>query len=484
MKMKLLWRVTLAMPVMMLMAATSWATVPPPPVNQIIGLPDGVFDALDEAGCRACHEDSNIVNPGTIPDRHHVLVGEVIPDPTAAPSGDPGDAYACLSCHELEIDPDTGAFVFVNFRDCLLCHSQIAGASVHHSTATAESLDCKACHGPIDNPLDGHYIPDYPATMVTPYTGFGTGTDGKGGCKFCHAAGIDDATGIEVFDNGITHHSTGVGQGVIPGSDLDCSLCHDLDSGAPLNIRRCQACHGVNSLHNIQADSNGDGEINVGKEDPWYGHVGDNVDCNGCHLNSWRKNASILPVGPVIPHIDSLSQSRVTAGVETSITITGSAFINSVYSSVVRLTAPDGTETTVVPSEVCGTSMVVTIPAGLTRGNYDLRAVKTSKVSNCANISVVPEVVITAVVRVGGTVTITGSGFCDYVDATDSGTGVFMTTTKTIPCPVLSWNDTEIVVECGRSSGTIEVHSVYGTATIEVAGDDAPVRPVRIRILR
>ncbi len=59
-----------------------------------------------------------------------------------------------------------------------------------------------------------------------------------------------------------------------------------------------------------------------------------------------------------------------------------------------------------------------------------------------------------------------------------------MTTTKTIPCPVLSWNDTEIVVECGRSSGTIEVHSVYGTATIEVAGDDAPVRPVRIRILR
>jgi hypothetical protein len=164
--------------------------------------------------------------------------------------------------------------------------------------------------------------------------------------------------------------------------------------------------------------------------------------------------------------------------------MTGSAFVNSVYSSVVRLTAPDGAEITLVPSEVSGTSMVVTIPAGLARGNYDLRAVKTSKVSNCASISVVPEVVITSVDRVGGTVTITGSGFCDYVDATDSGTGVFITTTKTIPCPVLSWNDTEIVVECGASSGTIEVHSVYGSASIEVGGDDAPVRPVRIRIQR
>ncbi|MEA1933131.1 MAG: hypothetical protein U9N60_01660 [Thermodesulfobacteriota bacterium] len=489
-KAKVLWSLTLTTTVMLVMVAASRATVPPPPVNQIIGLPDGVFNDLVEAGCRACHEDPNIVNPGTLPDRHHLLVGEVIIDPTAAPHGTPGDIYECLSCHELQYDSDTGGYVLVSFRDCLLCHQQIPGeASVHHMTAKAEEQDCKACHGPIDNPLDGHYIPDYPVSMVTPYPGLGTGVDGKGGCAFCHAEGTDDATGIPVFDNSVTHHSTGIGWGVIPGSQLGCSLCHDMNSPAPANVRRCEVCHGVNSLHNIQADSDGNG-VNPGEEEPWYGHIGNNIDCNGCHANA-PIVASILPASPIIPNISGLSRSTVTAGVETSVTITGSVFINGVYSSVVSLTAFDCTETTLTPLEISGTSMVVTIPADLACGNYAVRAVKETQVSNCVNISLVPDVVITSVDRGIGTATIAGSGFCDYVNATDSGTGVFMTTTKTIgkgrrattvtttePCPVASWNDTEIVVECGTSSGTIEVYSVYGSTSIDVVGDE-PVRPVK-----
>jgi hypothetical protein len=492
-KAKVLCTSILPMAVMLLMVAASWATVPPPPVNQTIGLPDGIFNNLDEAGCRACHEDPGIVNPGTIPDRHHLLVGQVIIDPTAAPNGEPGGTYECLSCHELQYDPGTGAYVFVNFRDCLLCHLQIPmQASVHHMTPAA-AKDCKACHGPIDNPGDGHYIPDYSPSMMTPSPGLGAGVNGMGGCEFCHVAGTDDATGIDVFDNSETHHSTGIGWGIIPGSEPDCLLCHDMHSPAP--IRRCEDCHGIKSLHNIQADSNGDGEINPGEEAPWYGHIGNDIDCNGCHAN-YPAAASTLDITSIIPNISGLSQSTVTAGAETSITVTGSAFINDVYSSVVSLTAPDGTETTLTPTEISGISMVVTIPADLGRGNYALRAVKafddnSSQVSNRVNISLVPKLVITSVDRVGGTATITGSGFCDYVKATDSGTGVFMTTTKTIgkgrkttnvtttnPCPIKSWNDTEIVVECGTSSGTIEVDSVYGSASVDVVGEELVI-PVK-----
>ena len=500
MKAKVLWSLTLTTGVMLVMVAASWATVPPPPVNQIIGLPDGVFNNLDEVGCRACHEDLNIVNPGTLPDRHHLLVGEEIIDPTAAPHGTPGEIYGCLSCHELQYDSDTGGHVLISFRDCLLCHQQIPKqASVHHMTAAAEEQDCKACHGPIDNPLDGHYIPEYPPSMVTPYAGFGTGVDGKGGCKFCHAEGTDSTTGMPVFDNSATHHSTGVGWGVIPGSQLDCFLCHEFDHPAPDNIRRCEACHGVNSLHNIQADSNGDGEINPAEEGPWYGHIGNNIDCNGCHANAMIV-ASTLPVSPIIPNISGLSQSTVTAGVETSVTITGSVFINDVYSSVVSLTASDGTETTLIPEEISGTSMVVTIPANLASGNYALRAVKASQVSNCVNISLVPDVVITSVDRGLGTAAIAGNGFCDYVNATDSGTGVTMTYTKVVgkgvlartltltrPSPVLSWADNEIVVECTFYDCTLEVDSVpvpnMDIANISIAGPDSQALVVNYQLI-
>ncbi len=271
----------------LLISSSAGATVPPPPVNQIIGLPDGVFTDVTELGCRACHEDPDIVAPGTIPDRHHLLVGEIIPDPTAAPNGIPGETYECLACHEQQWDSGTSSYVFVNFRDCLLCHQQFAGqASVHHITASAEAQDCKACHVPIDNPLDGHFIPGYEPSMVTPFPGLGTGTNGQGGCKFCHDAGIDFETGILVWQNYDTHHSTGIGQGTIPGSALECSLCHDFQADENLKIRACEQCHGVSSLHNIQIDSDGDGRLDPGAEMPYFGHIGNNEDCLGCHLGS------------------------------------------------------------------------------------------------------------------------------------------------------------------------------------------------------
>ncbi|MEW6519308.1 MAG: hypothetical protein AB1461_07825 [Thermodesulfobacteriota bacterium] len=456
---------TLAMPAALafVYAVPARADVPPPPVNQNIGIPDGVFNNLVEANCRACHEDANVVNPGSIPDRHHLLVGEPIPDPTVAP-GITGDNYECLSCHELAWDATTFSYSFVAFRDCLECHQQLAGqASVHHMTAKALADDCKACHGPIDNPDDGHYIPVYDTSLVTPVTGLGTGPNGEGGCAFCHDAGTDTASGVAVYTNADTHHSTGLG---LAGK---CILCHQ--SFAPGNpetpiIRDCEVCHGVNSLHNIQVDSDANGSIEPGMESAYYGHIGNQDDCWGCH----GFTAAAAPLsGPVIPDITGLSVKTITAGFDTQLTISGAAFTNLVQgptspielTSSVLLIAADGTETTLTPDSITENTMLVTIPASLAAGNYDLAAVKYGKVSNKVNLAVLPAVNIAAATCSNGVVSITGSGFSQYVNATGSGTSVSLPYAGT-DCTVLSWNDTRILAQCSSCERTIDVDSVFG----------------------
>lgn len=434
------------------------ADVPPPPVNQNMGIPDGVFNNLVEANCRACHEDTTIVQPGTIPDRHHLLVGTTIPDPTAAPAGVPGESYECLSCHQLVWDDATSSYNFISFRDCLGCHEQLAGeASVHHLTAKAQQNDCKACHGPIDNPDDGHYIPSYAPSLVTPNTGTGTGSNGEGGCAFCHDAGVDSATGVTVYANMVTHHSTGLG--------LDtnkCSLCHDVHADTGLEIRQCEACHGVNSLHNIQVDSDGDG-VAPGTESAYYGHIGNQDDCWGCH----GFTAAAAPAsGPVIPDISGLSRSSVTAGFATQITVYGSAFTNLVdgsteLTSTIRLLAGDGAETMLAPDAIAEDNVVVTIPETLEPGNYALAAVKVGNTSNSVNLSVLPEVRITAASCSGGIVSISGSGFSQYVDANGSGTSVSLPEVVG-DCEVLSWTDTNIDAKCSECDPEINVSSVFG----------------------
>ena len=105
--------------------------------------------------------------------------------------------------------------------------------------------------------------------------------------------------------------------------------------------------------------------------------------------------------------------------------------------------------------------------------------------------AVIPEVVIDLVTLAEGTGHIIGSGFGDY---TETETGVFVTTTKTIgkgrratittttePCAIISWTETQIVIECDTTSGTIEVYSVYGTASFDVPCNDRPVKRPRKR---
>lgn len=458
---------TLAMPAALAFtyALPVQADVPPPPVNQNIGIPDGVFNTLVEANCRACHEDTTVVKPETIPDRHHLLVGMTIPDPTAAPAGTPGDAYECLSCHQMVWDDATFTYSFVSFRDCLLCHEQQAGeASVHHLTAKALADDCKACHGPIDNPGDGHYIPTYDPSLVTPQTGLGTGPNGEGGCAFCHDAGTDTASGVTVYTNADTHHSTGLGLPAIG----KCTLCHDVTADDDAKVRQCEVCHGVNSLHNIQVDSDGNG-IDPGTEEAYFGHIGNQDDCWGCH----GFTAAAAPYsGPVIPDISGVSSSTVTAGFATQLTISGAAFTNLVLgptgtielTSSISLKAADGSATVLTPDSITEETIVVTVPATMAPGNYALTAVKGNSASNSVNLAVMPEVKITSASCSNGIVSITGSGFSQYVNASGSGTSVSLPD-AVADCTVLSWSDNSIDAKCGECDPAINVDSVYGEAT-------------------
>ena len=53
-------------------------------------------------------------------ERHHILYDTVIPDPTDAPFGIPGELYDCISCHE--VDTSSGTNEFIVERNCGVCH--------------------------------------------------------------------------------------------------------------------------------------------------------------------------------------------------------------------------------------------------------------------------------------------------------------------------------------------------------------------------
>jgi hypothetical protein len=298
----------------MFLASGSSAAIPAPPVNQLIGIPDTTFDSLNEADCRACHENPIIVDNANIPYRHHLVVETPTPvpsgtcaesgstcernsdcplfDPLAGeiddicsvhtdrpfPDGDAAGNYDCSSCHV------GTATIF----DCTICHIQdIPTPTTHHSTLEAQSRNCQDCHGSIiDNFDDGHIIPTYQPSLVTPVPSGGNGLplnsrlEGAGACNYCHDDGGASPT---IFSNALLHHNTGFGSDV-----TKCEWCHDLS--LPFDddeqIRVCERCHGKDSLHNIQTDSPNSANIGtlvVGGEYAGYGHIGNEDDCWGCH---------------------------------------------------------------------------------------------------------------------------------------------------------------------------------------------------------
>jgi len=337
---------------------------------------------------------------------------------------------------------------------------------------------------------DGHIIPAYEPSLGTPAPSGGNGLplnsegNGAGACDYCHstgtgtfAPGTDTETGILVYKNNKTHHFTGLG------NDNDkCEWCHNLDLSDEYKIRQCEVCHGFESLHNIQADSDGDGIINPGVELPFYGHIGSPDDCWGCHGYT-SASAPATGSGPVIPFINSSDVSVVTAGTNTPVTLSGSAFTNldqgiERLSSIV-LTAADGSTASLTADSISADSLTVTIPDTIATGNYALRAAKNSKESNPVTISVKPAVTITEVKcrKRRGMLIIRGSGFGDKIEGTDAYINIVVNGEMV---DIIAWKEDRIKASVSRCSTDLDVtvNALFGSAT---TGDDQPPKPCKGR---
>jgi hypothetical protein len=191
--------------------------------------------SLAEADCRVCHDFG-------VPDQHHSLFGETIPDGSVVLNPDVGGihgsdtTYGCLSCHGTENSDD-----IVVVRDCTICHGDL-----------------------VDNIHDGHYIPPYEPSLVTPTRSmcdclpFNSRSIGFDACDYCHTD--DWFSPSTVRSNLELHHGTDLVTDV-----TSCGLYHDISEPFDYQIRNCEGCHGSAPLYNIQVDSNGSGADLVSK---------------------------------------------------------------------------------------------------------------------------------------------------------------------------------------------------------------------------
>ena len=486
----------------------AWGSTPPPPVNQNLGMPDGVFNSMTMDVCGGCHFDPDTapapVKQGYLPDRHHLRVDTPIGEYSASPYPEksPDGTHKCITCHLVDwvADPSRplgGYFKFAvdpaepAFRNCLNCHRQQQGvASVHHLTQKAQAAQCNACHGSLINDPNGELWQVRVIPSMSPNPGFGDGEIGetghrRGGCRYCHNGGSDDATGRVVPGpnaNMLTHHGTGLGQ---PGSGSvhTCSLCHDA-TPPDHTLQGCVRCHAPTSLHSIQADSDGNGTAGEYEEQPFYGHIGTSTDCMGCHMGGSATPASVMTAaaeqaplfGPLLPSIDQISTASMVAGSSVTLQITGSGFLvatanNSITTKVVLSAEESGAQPIeIIPQNVTFNSMDVSIPTTLPPGNYSVSAVNGSMSSVPVNLVVTPAVNVGSVSCDEGVVTISGSGFSHHLDVEGSGTGV-VDLEDSERCKIRSWSDTSVVADCGDAvDGSIRLDSVFGSATAAVSG--------------
>jgi len=499
----------------LILPVVALAVIPPPPANQHLGALDTRFNNLTEPECRLCHNqnppDGIPVDPTYLPDRHHLLVGSLIGWPTAAPvpdadlDGVADTAFDCLNCHILIWD-GSSYVMDPGFRDCMTCHEQFGGdhhgSSPHHANSLAQAdLDndgvrdtnalgepvtyCSECHGSLVTDLgDGHFIPTSPPTPMMPWrsgkvNGDSTRVNDRGteagNCNFCHDSGIDD-DGREVVDGLLSHHGAGFFQGYL--GTGPCEWCHyDYPNTSPtirseFDIRTCEGCHGFESLHSIQVDSDGDDVIYPGSEMSYYGHIGSNEDCWGCHGHF--STASALNSGPVVPDIHTYTPAVATAGEDTRMTITGVAFTNSIQgpegpvtlTSDIILETRDGTVTTLYPEVITQSLMEVVIPNFLQAGNYSLRAQKGTQFSSKNVLVVKPSVTITDVncSKKKRILTVTGTGFGDKPEGTDGYLNIYVNG-RTLG--IISWGDSQIRASVSTCSAkdSITVDALFGSAS-------------------
>jgi hypothetical protein len=433
------------------------ALVPPPPVNQNLGFSDQPWNDTYPlpANCLKCHDGTGgttcpdpTTNCQVVSLRHHMMLD---------PSSPRFKPYYCTDCHTP--DPATGV-MSVTF-DCRVCHT----VTPHHKSVPAKERHCAVCHGSLVNNFDdGHYIPTYAKSIVTPDPNCRVWTDAShttcaaGGCRACHVA--SDAVTPPTWNNDSTHHGTGLGQS--PNDPAQCGWCHSVGGNPPtpaIDIRTCESCHGPTSLHAIEY------QYNTNNGTAGYGHIGADFDCWGCH-GFFDKYELPPSFGPSIPTIDSIQPASVESGATGELVLKGQSFINSV-------TRPSGVETyspTVVLARLdnayneVGSKVVLTLSAPATEseiratlpslpsGLYSFRVYKDyqgsmEKMSDMAVLTVKPACGITSACLAGSTLTVAGACFGPKPDDFPSY-GLFV---EGATCTVASWSDTQIVATCSKA---------------------------------
>lgn len=185
---------------------------------QNLGMYDTIYEYLYGFDCRDCHNGINFA------DLHHAL------------------GLGCINCHTQRPKKVDG---------CVDCHDG-HDSGEHHESSLAASWACnEECHDPalIDVYDRSGPVPGGAPSYVTPrpYR-----------CKACHNTspyppGPDDPNPPLVGVNGMsittnTHHGT---RGDVYNTTA-CDNCHDhtLPLSLPSQIRYCERCHSVNTLHN------------------------------------------------------------------------------------------------------------------------------------------------------------------------------------------------------------------------------------------
>lgn len=460
-------------------AAVAVKAALPPPVNQYLGFQDTTQQFTTKAGClqaAPCHvSDSYAVT------FHHALAEgprqmSCYGDPTAPNA---------TGCHQLVRDPASGAFVFVEFRDCLRCHT----TQPHHVSKRAKAQDCQGCHGTVvDNPLDGHVIPTYAKSSVTPETKWDGNDPAKplnyGGCAACHQS--SNTTTPKLFSNAETHHGTGIGFDTadtgLPVKVGDCTWCH----GSPvLDMRACEKCHGIKSLHNIQVNSENPADTNPANiipngELPGFGHIGHDFDCWGCHgmVKKYDATANFAYTIPAAS-LNGLSTTSFNSGANTTLTITGKGFktvfaADKLYEEKVNVTVAvngNGVSHNLTPASVTDSEIKVVIPA-LASGNYTLSVKKgdnynNKSTSNIALVNASPaRSITTAALAADKSLTISGTGF-NIKPPTNANTGIGVFASNGTASKILTWSDTKIVVSNPAFTGgsTVTVKTLNGPLT-------------------
>lgn len=173
-------------------------------VSQTLGFKDVAFSSLNKQFCKGCHGDSLV-------ETHHETAKF--------------DAGACAFCHT--VSKHNGNLGVVLQRDCLKCHLD----SPHHKTELARNKECTSCHDTVGVSDYSTKGPDYGVSKVTPAVA---------NCGRCHGDGNDGDTKVVGYKD--THHGIGL---------EDCNACHTNTDPKAVDIRVCERCHNVQTIHSV-----------------------------------------------------------------------------------------------------------------------------------------------------------------------------------------------------------------------------------------